>query len=97
MVKVIWNDVVLAESSDTVIVDRKHYFKVEDVKMEYLLDSDKYTICDWKGIANYYSIKANGKKNIDSVWYYANPKEKAMNIKGRIAFSYIHGVDVVQD
>ncbi len=97
MVKAIWNDVVLAESSDTIIVDRRHYFKIEDVKKEYLQDSEKHTICEWKGEANYYSILANGKKNIDAAWYYANPSQKAMNMKGRIAFSYIHGVNIVED
>ena len=96
MIKAIWNDVVLAESSDTVIVDRRHYFKLEDVKIEYLKESEKKTVCEWKGEASYYNLLVNGKNNIDAVWYYANPTEKAMNIKGRIAFSYIHGVNVVE-
>lgn len=97
MIKAIWNDVVLAESTDTIIVDRRHYFKIEDVKVAYLNESEKQTTCEWKGVANYYSISVNGKNNIDAAWYYANPSEKAMDMKGRIAFSYIHGINIVED
>lgn len=97
MIKAIWKDTVLAESTDTVIVDRRHYFKIEDVNLEYLVNSNKHTVCEWKGEASYYTIIVNGKKNIDAAWYYPEPSEKAMNMKGRIAFSYIHGIDIIED
>lgn len=97
MVKAIWNGQVIAESSNTVIVDRKHYFPMEDVKKEFLTDSATHTACSWKGEASYYTINVDGKKNIDAAWYYPNPEEKAMNIKSKVAFSYVHGTDVIEE
>lgn len=97
MVKAIWNGVVLAESDDTVIVDRKHYFLEKDVNLEYFEKSDKHTTCEWKGEASYYTLSVGDKKNPDAAWYYPTPSEKAGSIKGRIAFSYVHGVDVVEE
>lgn len=97
MVKAIWKGKVLAESNNTVIVDRKHYFPIEDVNKEYLEDSDTHTVCSWKGEASYYTLNVDGNKNKDAAWYYPTPKEKAMHIKSLIAFSYVHGVDVIVD
>ena len=97
MVKAIWNGEVLAESNNTVIVDRKHYFPIEDVKREFLESSQTHTVCSWKGEASYYTLNVNGRKNADAAWYYPNPEKKASEIKSRVAFSYVHGVDVVEE
>jgi hypothetical protein len=40
MVKVVLNNVVLAESTDTVSVEGNHYFPPSAVKSEYLTDSN---------------------------------------------------------
>ena len=82
MVKAVWNGLVLAESNNTVIVDRKHYFPLEDVKKEFLISSETHTMCSWKGEASYYTLVVNGKENKDAAWYYPYPEEKADKIKG---------------
>lgn len=97
MIKAIWNGQVLAQSRNTVIVDRKHYFPIEDVKKEFLEDSNTHTVCSWKGEASYYTVKVDGKENIDAAWYYPNPEEKAKHIKSLVAFSYVHGIDVIEE
>lgn len=84
--KAIWNNQVIAESNDTVVVERNHYFPAESVHKEYLKSSDTHTVCPWKGTASYYSIEVDGKTNSDAAWYYPEPKEAAKEIKGRIAF-----------
>jgi len=84
--KAIWNGTVLAESGDTIIVENNHYFPLESVKGDYLKPSATTTVCPWKGTANYYTLEVNGKTNPDAVWYYAQPKEAAKDIRGRIAF-----------
>lgn len=86
MVKAIWNDTVLAESNDTVIVEGNHYFPADAIKAELFRPSDTTTVCGWKGTANYHSVVVGGKENTDAAWYYADPKAAAANIKGRIAF-----------
>ena len=59
-----------------------------------LSPSETTSICPWKGTANYYHLKVNGAENRDAVWYYADPKPAAAEIKGRVAFW--KGVEVVQ-
>ena len=82
----IWNREIIAESTDTVVVEGNHYFPVESVNMKFMKPSDNHTSCPWKGEASYYSIEVGGEKNIDAAWYYSEPKEAASNIKGHVAF-----------
>ncbi|MFY0651574.1 MAG: DUF427 domain-containing protein [Cyclobacteriaceae bacterium] len=92
--KAIWNGAVIAESDDTLVVENNHYFPVEAVKEEYLKNSEKHTVCPWKGTASYYSLEVDGKENKDAAWYYPTPSELAKNIKNYIAFW--KGVEVVK-
>ena len=46
-----WNGTVIAESDQTVVVEGNHYFPPESVRWELLGESDKRTICPWKGQA----------------------------------------------
>jgi uncharacterized protein (DUF427 family) len=84
--KAIWNDTVIAESDDTIVVENNHYFPKQAVKVEFLQSSDTHTICPWKGEASYYSLEVNGKLNKDAAWYYPHPKDAAKNIENYIAF-----------
>ena len=84
--KAIWENEVIAESNDTVVVENNHYFPADAVKKEFLSDSNTHTTCPWKGLASYYNIEVHRKQDKDAAWYYPDPKEAAQNIKGRIAF-----------
>jgi uncharacterized protein (DUF427 family) len=86
MAKATWNSTVLAESDNCEIVEGNYYFPPNAVNQEYLKESNTHTTCPWKGIASYYTIEVNGEQNKDAAWYYPEPKEKAQNIKGYIAF-----------
>lgn len=92
--KAIWNDVVIAESDDTVVVEGNHYFPADSVNKDFLNDSDTTSVCPWKGTANYFSIVVGDASNPDAAWYYAEPKDAASQIAGRIAFW--KGVQVVE-
>jgi len=84
--KAIWNNTVIAESPDTVVVEGNHYFPESSLKREFITFSNHKTSCAWKGQASYYSLNVNGEVNPDAVWYYADPKPEAAQIKGRVAF-----------
>lgn len=86
MPKAIWNDAVLAESDETIIVEGNHYFPPDAVHWEYFTDSDVHTICAWKGVASYYDLAVNGATNRNAAWYYPEPSEAAKEIKDYIAF-----------
>lgn len=92
--KAIWNDELIAESDETVLVEGNHYFPLASVNDAFLKPGDKTTACPWKGTANYYTLSVNGVENPDAVWYYANPKEAAREIAGRVAFW--KGVQIVE-
>lgn len=84
--KAIWNNTVIAESDDTVLVEGNHYFPESALKREFVTASNHKTICPWKGQASYYSLLVNGEVNQDAVWYYPDPKPEAASIKHRVAF-----------
>ncbi|NRA66991.1 MAG: DUF427 domain-containing protein [Pseudobacteriovorax sp.] len=91
--KATWKGTILADSDDTVMVENNHYFPMNSLKKEFFLDSSTTSHCPWKGEANYFTISVGDEKNRDAAWYYLNPKEKAQNIKGRVAFW--KGVDII--
>lgn len=91
--KAIWNEQILAESDDTVVVENNHYFPADSLRGEYFLPSSTLTHCPWKGQAHYYSISVGGKQNVDAAWFYPAPKEAAIEIKDHVAFW--KGVSVV--
>ena len=84
--KAIWNNTVIAESDDTVLVEGNHYFPASALKREFTTFSNHRTGCAWKGQASYYSLLINGELSPDAVWYYPEPSEAAKEIKGRVAF-----------
>jgi len=84
--KAIWNDQVIAESDDTIVVERNHYFPADSVNKQFFKPSATHTTCPWKGEASYYSIDVNGQQNTDAAWYYPEPKDAAANIKNYVAF-----------
>jgi len=90
----IWNDTVLAESDNTVVVEGNHYFPPESVNESYFEPSDQRTTCPWKGRASYYDVVVDGDRNENAAWYYPEPKEKAAQIKDHVAFW--NGVRVVE-
>ena len=91
--KAVWNGTVIAQSQDTVVVEGNHYFPLESVDAAYLEASTLASVCPWKGTAGYYSLKVGGARNENAAWYYAEPKDAARQIKGRVAFW--KGVQVV--
>jgi uncharacterized protein (DUF427 family) len=86
MVRAIWNGQVIAESEDTVMVEGNHYFPRDAVNATFLKDSNKTTVCSWKGQASYHTLEVGGQMNNDAAWFYPDPKKPASSIKDRIAF-----------
>lgn len=92
--KAIWQNVILAESKATRVVEGNHYFPPDSINRNYFRDSDKHTTCPWKGIASYHHIVVDGQVNQDAAWYYPQPKVAAENIKNYVAFW--KGVEVAE-
>jgi len=63
LTKATWGGAVLAESHACVIVEGNSYFPAEAVAREYLRPSSTTTLCPWKGVAHYYDVEVQGKRN----------------------------------
>ncbi|BDU49704.1 DUF427 domain-containing protein [Haliovirga abyssi] len=86
MIKVMFNNTLIAETNNCIAVEGNYYFPLEDVMIKYLGKSDYHTVCPWKGDGSYYNLKAEGKVVENAAWYYPEPKEEAKKIKNYIAF-----------
>ena len=84
--RALWNDTVLAETNDTVVVENNHYFPLSSLNRDLFRESSHTTVCPWKGTASYYDVVVDGKVNANAAWYYPTPKSAAAEIKDRVAF-----------
>jgi uncharacterized protein (DUF427 family) len=84
--KAIWNNTIIAESDETIIVEGNHYFPAATIKPEHFQPSNTHTTCGWKGEASYYNVTVNGEVNKDAAWYYPQTKDAAKNIENYVAF-----------
>ena len=53
---------------------------------QYFVESDTRTVCPWKGTAGYYDVVVEGAVKKEAAWYYADPKDAALEIKDYVAF-----------
>lgn len=86
IMKAMWNNVVLAESDQTIVVEGNHYFPPDSINSLYFHPSTTHTTCPWKGLASYYTIIVDDQTNPDAAWYYPEPKDAAKQIAGYVAF-----------
>ncbi len=86
MPRAIFNDTVIAESDQTVVVEGNHYFPPSSIKREYFEDVSTTTVCPWKGTASYYDVVVDGKRDGGAAWYYPAPKDAAKEIVDHVAF-----------
>ncbi|CAM3312208.1 DUF427 domain-containing protein [Aequorivita lipolytica] len=84
--KAIWNNKIIAETAETLIIENNHYFPENAIKKEYFKKSTTHTQCPWKGEASYYTVEVDGLQNKDAAWYYPEPKDAAKAIKNHVAF-----------
>ncbi len=90
-VRVIVNDVVIADSTDTKrVLETSHppvyYIPPHAVKTEYLVKADLHTWCEWKGGASYFSVVVPGRSVENAAWYYPSPTARFAELKDYIAF-----------
>ena len=88
--RVVWKNVVLAESNDTIIIEGNHYFPHDSINWDYFQNSHTHTTCPWKGEASYYNIVIGDKVEEDAAWYYSEPKEAAKEIKDYVAVRFLY-------
>ena len=63
-----------------------YYVPASDVRMELLEPSPRETFCEWKGLACYWSLNADGKLVKDVAWSYPDPDEPYAALRHHLAF-----------
>lgn len=79
-----------------------YYIPPADIQMEYLEKYPGGSWCEWKGKAQYYSLKTNDKIVRNAAWYYPDPTPPFITIKNHLAFyaspmdaCYVNGEKVI--
>ena len=84
--KATWNNQILAESDDTIVIEGNHYFPDSSLNHNFFTQSKTTTECSWKGTAHYYNVVFENEEYTDAAWYYPEPMSAANEIKNHVAF-----------
>lgn len=90
-VLVTFNGRVVADSSRALRVLETsgppvYYVPPDDVAMEVLSPSGHETFCEWKGLAQHYTLRLDGRESRDAAWSYRSPTPGYERIAGYLAF-----------
>lgn len=96
-IQVIFNDVVIADTRRAQrVLETSHpptyYIPPEDVRMEYLVVTRGTSVCEWKGVARYYSVRVGEREAEAAAWAYPAPTSAFAAIRNHLAF-YAQKVD----
>ena len=64
----------------------RYYFPAEDILAGRLVESDLTTYCPYKGTASYYHFELDGHRHDKIVWYYPEPLDESLKVRGLISF-----------
>ncbi len=64
-----------------------YYLPIADVDRSLLRASDRHSLCEWKGLASYWTIDVgDGRPLADAAWSYEHPTPAFAAIAGHVAF-----------
>ncbi len=63
-----------------------YYIPPADVAMEYVKPSQRKSLCEWKGIARYWSVRVGKRFAKDSAWSYPDPWPGYEAVRDHLAF-----------
>ncbi|NES20567.1 MAG: DUF427 domain-containing protein [Symploca sp. SIO3E6] len=90
-IKVIFNDVVLAQTQRAKrVLETSHppsyYIPAEDIKLEYLTETSRKTFCEWKGWCLHYKVSVGQKQVNYGAWRYFKPSPNFVSIQEYYSF-----------
>ena len=63
-----------------------YYIPPEDVRMEYLSQTPRKSFCEFKGGANYWTLKVGERLSENAAWSYPDPQPGYEALKDHLAF-----------
>ena len=90
-VKVVFGGVTLAYTTRAKrVLETSHppvyYVPPEDIRMEHLEPAGGRSYCEWKGVAGYYDVAADGRREERAAWCYPDPVPAYAALKDHVAF-----------
>ena len=62
------------------------YLPLEDVRRDLLTETARSSVCEWKGLASYYSVRVGDRAAENVGWTYHDPKPGYEAIRDHVAF-----------
>ena len=99
-VRIILNDVIVADSANSIVLHEEdfpavHYLPQANVRMDLAARTNHSTHCPFKGDASYWTLTVGYKVAENAIWSYEIPFDEATAIKNLVAF-YVNKVDAIQ-
>ena len=90
-VRVIFNGEVIADTNRAVrVLETSHpptyYIPQNDIKMKYLSQTQRTTMCEFKGRAAYWTVRVGDEEVANAGWSYPNPVRGYEALKDFITF-----------
>ena len=90
-IRVVFNDTTIADTIDAQrVLETSHppvyYLPPEDVAMQYLEQTSRTTMCEFKGRAVYYTLTVGDRSVQQAAWGYPNPVERYAALMDHLAF-----------
>ncbi len=95
--RVVFGGVTIAETtSGWRVLETSHppvyYFPPADIRADVCRPSARTSYCEWKGLAQYYTVRVGQRVAPDAAWGYPNPTPAFAPLAGHIAF-YARAMD----
>lgn len=89
--RVIFNGITIADTTNGLrVLETSHppsyYIPRADVRADLLMPEARRTICEYKGVASYWTIAAGDKTASHAAWSYESPNAAFAALKGHLCF-----------
>jgi uncharacterized protein (DUF427 family) len=91
LVRLRFGGILIAETRNALrVLETSHpptyYIPMQDIAAKYLKKAAGESFCEWKGMAQYFSLSVDGKIAEKVAWYYPNPSPAFAALKNHVAF-----------
>lgn len=90
-IQILFHGVLIADTSRSFrVLETSHpptyYLDPADIQRQYLIPESRTSFCEWKGIAQYYSIQVGHSLAVGAAWAYPNPTDGFAPLQDYVAF-----------
>jgi len=96
-IRIVFNKIIIIDTHQAYrVLETSHpptyYLPIDQFKKGIFVPNSGTSFCEFKGMASYYDIELNGKKALNSAWYYTWPNASYGAIKNTVSI-YAHLMD----